>query len=420
MADDAGSSRRSRWVGIVGLSVDRLWKRATRTAAGRVVATTAAVALTISLLLVVTGVALALADGGVASEDDADVRVTPEESGALSSVDGVEGPRLGDANERAASIRDRDGVEHASPVLIEPVRLESPSNDESRSVLLVGVVPPDEPRTVAGLPTAALEPGDPHYDGGSYDGPRTGEIVLSRTAAERLDAATGDELGAAGVRTTDEPPTFTVTAVEDGTRNVRDGDVPVAIVHLSELQSLSGADDGGLADRILVWGEPGPSTAAAEGTYPDAAVATEGDVDPSSLFDDGLAFATSVIAFLVGVTVCTAFVATTMGLTVDQDRRTLAVLEAVGFPTHSRLAVVATSIVVTTLFGALFGALFGFLGVFAINALAAATVAPGEVAAVHPLFVPYAFAVAFVSGLTAVPYPLAVAARATVLEEVGR
>ncbi|SER91041.1 putative ABC transport system permease protein [Natrinema salaciae] len=387
---------------------------------GRIASTIAAVALTIALLVVVTGIAMALADGGATSEDDAAVRITPEDSGTLSSVDGVEGPRLGATNGRAASIRSQDGVEHASPALVETARLES-ADGEPRTVRLVGVVPDDEPRTVAGLSTGELDPGDRHYANGSYDGPREGEIVLSRTTADRLDVGAGDEVTVSmrGLeRTSGAGPSVTVAAVAD--ERAAAGGAPVALVHLSELQSLSGADDGELADRILIWGDSTAAQSAATDAYPTAAVEVAGSTDPSVLFEDGLAFATSVIALLVGVTICASFVATTMGMTVDEDRRTLAVLESVGFPTASRLAVVAVSTGITTVVGSIVGTGLGLAGIVAVNAVAGATVAPGAVAHFHPLFVPYAIAVALLSGLVAVPYPLAVAARTSVLEEVGR
>lgn len=425
LPETVDSRWRTRWSSIVGLTIGRWWRRATRTTTGRIASTIAAVALTIALLVVITGVALALADGGVTTGDDADVRVIPEESGTLSSVNGVEGPRLGGTNERAGTIRSHDGVDHASPALVETAQLEA-SDGEPRTIRLVGVVPDEESRTVAGLPTGELEAGDSHYANGSYDGPREGEIVLSPTAAERLDASTGDDIpvsigdtgGTDRVDTAAPSVTVTVTAVADEGEGT--GDAPVALVHLSELQSYSGGDDGQLADRLLIWGETEAAQSAASDAYPAAAVEVAGGTDPSALFDDGLAFATSVIALLVGMTICASFVATTMGMTVNEDRRTLAVLESVGFPTRSQLAVVAVSTGITTLVGSIAGIGLGMVGIVGVNAAANATVAPGTVAHFHPLLVPYAIGVALLSGLVAVPYPLAVAARTSVLEEVGR
>ncbi|SDC03184.1 FtsX-like permease family protein [Natrinema hispanicum] len=403
--------RHRRWTGLFSLTVSRWWQRATGTTAGRIVSTVAAVALTIAFLLVVTGIALSLADGGVTTTDDATVHITPEAQQTLSSVDGVEGPRLGATNERASTIRAHDGVAHASPVLIEAGRLEA--GGDPQTVQLVGVVPDGESRTVAGLPTDALEDGDPHYANGSYDGPRTGGIVLSRTAADRLGASASDDLT---VSTSPRRATnFSVTAVSE-----TDAGAPVALVHASELQSLSGAADGELADRMVIWGEPDAARSAAADAYPDASVAVTDTADPTALFDDGLAFATSVIALVVGVTICASFVATTMGMTVDEDRRTLAVLESVGVPARGRLAVIAISTGITTLVGSVVGVGLGAAGIAGVNAVASATVAPGAVAQFHPLFVPYGIAVAVLAGIVAVPYPLAVAARTSVLAEVGR
>ncbi|RQG97019.1 ABC transporter permease [Natrarchaeobius chitinivorans] len=417
MGSDGDANRRSRWRGLTGLSLVRVWNRATRTGPRRTVATVGAVALTIALLVIVTGVALALA-GGVTSDTDADVRIAPEESSTLASIDGVEEPRFGDSSHRAAEIRSQEGVEHASPVLVELGRLETADGSDQHSVLLVGVVPDDERRTVAGLPTDGLEPGDPHYANGSYDGPPTGDIVLSSAAARQLEANEGDELEVPAAHLEGGSPHLsrTVTAVDDGP----DSSVPIALVHLSELQTFTGSGDGELADEILVWGEEEAAHSAATDAYPHGSVDSAGGDDPSAVFDDGLAFATGLLALIVGVTICASFVATTAGMTVNEDRRTLAILESVGVPTRGRLAIVAVSTLATTVCGALIGAALGLVGIRLVNAVSGAAVAVDGVAASHPLLVPYAVAVALVAALIAVPYPLAVAARTSALEEVGQ
>ncbi|ELZ10437.1 hypothetical protein C480_00800 [Natrialba aegyptia DSM 13077] len=445
-------TNRTRWVGLGRLAVTRLWKRTTKTTSRRVVATISAVALTIALLVVVTGVALALADGGTTTENDADVQVMPESTDLLSSINGVEGARLGEANERAASIREADGVDHATPVLTEPMRLEQPSDESAAStnetepgseanatdnrsatdpqtVLLVGVTPDEESRTVAGLPTGELASDvDTTADAANAtdtnataaQAPGQRELVLSTTAAERLGVTAGDELAVSSSQfemTDTPPPTVTVAAVVETSG---DDETPVALGHLHALQTLSGASEGELADRVLVWGESDAAADEAAAAYPDATVETPDRTDPSLLFDDGLAFVTSVLALVVGVAICAAFVATTAGMTVNEDRRMLAVLESVGFPTHSRLAIVAISTQALTLCGALFGGVLGFVGIHALNAVASGTIAPGAIAETHPLFLPYALVIACVAGLIAIPYPLVIAARTSVLAEVSR
>ncbi|SNZ04868.1 putative ABC transport system permease protein [Natronoarchaeum philippinense] len=420
MADDGDRTRRARWRGLLGVSAARLWKQATATRTGRIAATTAAVGTTIAVLLIVTGVALSLAEAGVVSSSDADVRIVPTEGETLTGVSGVEPARLGATNERARQLQSADGVDHASPVLVEPVRLAETGGNASALVLLVGVVPDENGRSVAGLSTAALEPGDPHYANGSYDGQRRSQIVLSETAAERVGATAGDSVAVGGNRTEADAAALSVAAVESSSGNEGDADVPVALIHLSELQSLSGADTGELADRVLVWGDADAAASAASEAYPNATVETPGGADPTALFDDGLAVATSLVALVVGVTICAAFVATTMGIAVNEDRRLLAVLAAIGFSTPSRLVIVGVSTLVTTLVGAIFGIVGGAAGIVAVDAVAGATVASRSVAAFHPVMIPYALAAALLSGVIAAPYPLVVAARTSVLDEVGR
>ncbi|WP_246999435.1 ABC transporter permease [Halosolutus gelatinilyticus] len=421
--DDAGT-RRSRWRGLVGVTIVRLWKRATKTRSGRVLATVSAVALTIALLLLVTGIALSLAGGGIATETDADVRVAPADSGTLSTVDEVEGPRLGAASERAETIRSEEGVDHASPVLYETVQLQS-DGGEPKTVLLVGVVPDEQSRTVAGLPTDELESGDRRDATGSNAGPSDRKIVLSRAAAERLNASTGDDLAQSNDFTpsnadSDGDAAWNVSAIETAGKSESASGTPVAVVHLHDLQSASGADNGDLANHLLVWGDVESAEAAATEAYPSASVDPLDGHDPSALAGDGLALATSLLALVVGVVICASFVATTVGMTVDDDRRSIAVLEAVGIPTHGRLLVVALTTLATTLIGALLGIGLGIAGIAVLNAVAGVTAGPGSVAAFHPLFVPYAIVVALFSGLVAVPYPIAVAARTSVLQEVSR
>jgi putative ABC transport system permease protein len=409
---DAPRSRTSRWHGLLELAV-AIVRTQTVTASGRTLATICVVALTVANLLLVTGVALALADDR--PDHDADLRIVPDDADVHASVAGVESSRLGESEDRAATIAERDGVTHATPVLTEPIRVDHPAAERSTHLLLVGVVPGEEPTTVAGLPTGGLE-----SDAEADDDP-TGEIVLSGAAADALEADAEDELALEGEGEDDDSErNQTVTAVEDRASDGDDEGPPVALVHLADLQSLTGADESGLADEVLVWGETDAAEAGAADAYPDAGLETDSTTDVRSLFGDGLALATSALALVVALSICSLLVATTAGLRVEADRRTLATLGAIGFPTGSRLLVVAATTLGTATVGALLGLLLGVGGIAATNAIATATVAPEAVAVVHPLFVPYALGVALLSTLVALPYPLALAARTDALAEVSR
>ncbi len=380
-------------------------------------ATLVTVAVTVGLLLVVTGIALALADGGAATNDDGDAHIVPDEQASLSAVDGVEGTRLGETNDRAEELRAHEGVDHASPILAEPGHLEAVGSGEPQTVLLVGVLPDEEPRTVAGLSTSSL--GD--TEAGSEDGQPHGEIVLSEATADRLEASEGDELSVPDPEATANVPSLsvTVTAVEEADSD-GDTDAPVALVYVTDLQSFSGAENDQLADRVTVWGDEEAISAIGAETFPEATVESQRTTDPRALFDDGLALAASVLALLVGLVICSSFIATTAGMSVNDDRRSLAVLESVGIPRRGRLTVVAVSTLATTVVGAILGVALGFAGIYGLDIAASATVAPGTVAVAHPVFAPYAVGVALLAGLIAIPYPLAIAARTSALEEVNR
>ncbi|ELY62800.1 hypothetical protein C489_21026 [Natrinema versiforme JCM 10478] len=196
------------------------------------------------------------------------------------------------------------------------------------------------------------------------------------------------------------------------------------MLHLSELQSITGADDDDLADQVLVETESGTSTAAAESaaadTYPTATIQSGSESDFGSIRSDDFALATSLVALVVAILICSLFVATSSALTIDRDRRTIAVLAAVGFSVRSRLAIVAITTLSLTLAGAVAGVVLGIVGISITNHVATATMAPRPIATLRPAFVPYAIGVALLAGVLALPYPLYLVARTNVVAELGR
>ncbi|WP_245742036.1 ABC transporter permease [Natrinema salaciae] len=430
LPDRPRGRRRRRWLGLFRVSVGRQVSQLRRLPRQTAV-TVSLVALTIALLVVVTGISAGLAADSTGT-DEVDVRVMPEGGGTLSPIVDVETVRLGDVHEGIATIERRDGVAYATPVLTDVVRIRTGDDDEPETVLAMGVVPPDEPTAVEGVSTASLEPGDPQFANGSYDGPRTGEVVLTDTVAEEINASAGDELavtsptsgGAFQVGSDGRPSDYTVTSVDDTENNDLSGELPLVVLHLSELQSLTGADDGDLADQILVETESDASTAGAESAaaeaYPNATIQSGSESGFASIRSDELALATSLVAMVVATAICSLFVATSSALTVDRDRQAIAVLAAIGFSVRSRLAIVAITTLSLTLAGAVAGVALGVVGVSITNYAATATVAPGPIATLRPVMVPYAVGVALVAGILALPYPLSLVARTNVVAELGR
>ena len=425
---DDGGSRWARWRGLVGLAGRRLRGRTADGLFNRVTFTVLVVAVAVALLVVVTGLSLGLASGAAVGAGNADFRVVPESGGTLSSVVAVGDPALGDAHGRAEELAAVDGVRRVTPVLVGVVRLRAPASEAPEYVLGVGVVPPEEPVRVGGLSTAPLTPGEPGFVNGSGDGSgagdggeTTGEVVLSPAAATLLNASAGDDLVVGSPASgTVEYSGYGVTAVADSRARGPAGNAPVALFHLRDLQTLTGAAECDQATQLIVW-TSGPGVqprleAAASG----AQVLERGGLNAGQVFDSDLPLAVAAAALLVALGVVGLFVATTMGLEVETDRQFLALLAAVGVARRSRLAVVAATTVGLAALGGLVGVVLGAGLAVALNVAVPALLGLPVAVQFSPIVGVYGVAVAVIAGLLAVPYPLAVARRTATSEVLGR
>ncbi|MFB6218303.1 MAG: FtsX-like permease family protein, partial [Halobacteriaceae archaeon] len=322
----------------------------------------------------------------------------------------VGGPQLGAVHRTSEEIREYPGVTAASPVALDVLELRHGTAAEY--VLVVGVVAAPD-LAVAGLPTSALAPGDPYYANGTYAGRWTGDAVLSAAAADLLGAEANDTLTVRGNYT------FTVrsvTAAGAGSGvTAGAGSVPVALVHLAELQAVTGTTDSDTADQLLVaTDDPGVRERLA-GVYPSTDVVARSGVSSDSIADSELALAVGLGALVDGL-----FLGTTMGLEVTADRRQYATLAAIGVSGRSRGALVVAQVLVVTGLGGVLGVALGGAGILAANRLADALLGAGAVAVAHPALAPYGVGVALLVGLLASPYLVWLAGRTSVLEQLSR
>lgn len=238
-----------RWRGLVGLAVARTVGELVDRRSRQLWLTVLGVALPVALLLVVTSVSAGLAAGATVQNPAVDYWIVPESAGGTSSVVAVGGPQFGAVHPTSERLAGDDDIAHVSPVLQSLVRVET-AGEASEFVLAVGVLPRAAPDRYAGVSTAGLTPGDPHYADGTYNGTWTGEAVLSDGAADLLGVGIGDELSVGATRRAGTSG-FTVVNVSEG-GGTGAGQVPVMLVHLSELQTVTGADQGDRADQLLV------------------------------------------------------------------------------------------------------------------------------------------------------------------------
>ena len=243
------------------------------------------------------------------------------------------------------------------------------------------------PSANAGLdtPTAIRGPGfsstgDPHYAGGTYQGPRTGETELDQGLASVLHVGVGD-LVWVGVRSVPGPAELgswfqNATAVRVVAITEPFFLVPSALLgflYLSELQELAGgatpATDFAtlvlihLADRTNPAADQGRLAAA----LPALSIFTIGNIlsTVQSAVDLYRTFGTLVGA--IGVVVATLFATTILLMSVDDRSREIALLRAVGFSRGRIGAYVLEEGLLLSSGGLLIGLVLGGVGAYELN-----------------------------------------------------
>jgi putative ABC transport system permease protein len=397
-------NRFRRWVGLFSIGIRRTISRATHTARQRTIFSILGVTIAIALLVVVTSIGVGLATGTTVYDDDIDYWIVPDGDGGNSPLIATDGVQFGSVHETNDRIMAIDGVTASTPVFSTVLRVESETSDEY--VFVVGVIKTPGIDRVAGVETAGLTAGDPYYAQGRYDGERTGDIVLSDGAAELLDASEGSDVRING------EASFTVRDVSQ-TQAGAVGDVPTALVHLSELQVITGGSRSDQANQFVVkTNSPGVDEALTE-VYPESSVYSRGQMLASETTGSDLPLALALTAFVTSVAIGILFVVTTMGLEIVADRRQLATMSAIGLSTRSQLGIVGVQTVATTGIGGVFGGLLG-LGVIRLtNEIAVRTITTEPIALFHPGFVGYGIAVAVLIGVSSLGYLLFLTRRVT-------
>lgn len=399
---------------LTAFAVQRLTGKLVGPSARRLILTLLGVTVAIMLMTTVTGVALGLSSQSAVQADNVDYWVVPEGGDLTTIAASTDGPRLGATHQLTAQLRTDSRVTYATPVLLQVVSVRNPAAETDAYVLLVGVIPPSETDTrIASLPTAPLTPGDPYYANGSYNGSWTGELVASSAAADVLNASHGDQLS---VRSAPDGRSFRVTAVSEAELTTGIGATPVALVHLSELQAVTGAQNGDIADQLLVGSNDRSLRSDLDGLYPRTKVVTRSGLAARDVSATSLPIGMGIAAFVVALAIGVLFTATMMGLELSRDRRLLAVLAAIGYTDRSLAYIVAVETVCLSLLGGLIGTSLGIAGIYAVNRALTDVLGLPPVGVIRPVLVPYGLVTAGLIGVLASPYPVWLLRRSSVTE----
>lgn len=409
--------RGRRVVALAGLGIRRTLGKARGGSSRRLLLSLTGVAIAIMLMIVVSGVALGLASQSAVQSEDVDYWVVPE-GGSLDTIAvSTAGPQLGATHDLTDRLRRDERVRYATPVLMQVVPVESPSGDDPEYILFVGVIVPEDVQpTIAGLSTASLQPGDPYYANGTYNGTWTGEVVVNDATAELLHASNGSGITPTG----GSPGSFRVESVSSGELQTGIGAAPVALVHLSELQAITGAADGDAADQLLVSTNDPGVRGDLSGLYPNTVVVTRTGIAAQQVSLSSLPFAMGVAALVVAVLVGLLFTATMMGLEVTNDRTALATFTALGYSERSLTVLVVAETVSLAALGGLLGVGLGAVGIVVTNEIVAATLGVPALAVLRPELLGYGFAVALAIGILAAPYPIWLSRRTDALAVMRR
>jgi putative ABC transport system permease protein len=370
------------------------------------------VALAIGLMVSVTGISLGLASQSVVESEDVDYWIVPEGTSAESIAVSTEGVKLGNVHAASNRIGTDDRVSYATPVLISLLPVDDASTGQREYILAVGVVPSEE-LDVLGLSGVTLTPGDPYYAGGSYDGEWTGELVMNTAAAEVTNASEGT---AVTTPRASQNQSFRVVNVSAGQSLSGVGNVPAALMHLSELQAISGATSGDQADQILVNTNDREVKASLTDQYPRTNVVERSGLAAQQVSTSNLPLAVGVAALIAAVVVGVLFITTIMGLEVNANRQQLGMLAALGFSRRSRSLIIAVETMVLAVVGGVLGIGIGVAGIVGVNRLGTVTLGVEGVALFDPRLVVYALGIALVIGVVGAVYPVLVSLRTTELE----
>lgn len=388
--------RLRRVLTLVQLSFRRTYIRATQTAPGRTWLSVGGVALAVGLMVVVTGIGVGIATQSTVYSEDVDYWITPETDGSSSALVSTDTPQFGSVHAVTMNLSKQESIQYASPILTQPIRIKT-AGGEAENVLAVGIVKQPQFDQVSAVTTAGLTNNDPYYTQQTW----TGEVVLSSGAAELLSASEGDRLEitrpsrAAGRN-------FSVTTVDPGTQS--GSQFPVAVMQLSELQTITGADTNDEAGQIVVSSTDPAVRAMIADLYPRSEVSTRAGLNAQAVLEEQLPLALSVTAAIISVVIGTLFVMTTTGLSVAADRETLATLAAIGISKQTRFRLIAVEILTITFVGGLLGIGLGRGGIIVTNILAQQTITTGAVASTEPIVLAFGLVVAGVIGLLALPY----------------
>lgn len=373
----------------------------------RVALAVAGVAVAVLLITLLAGLGGGVTERGTNAIDNTNRDLWMSASVELSpgAVGGVENGLL-DAHEIARRVDAREDVRSAQAVAFQSVYVAPnasgsgpPDADAFTTLVGMGVT-----GTSAPIPLnrgQGFDRGDVHYANGSYDGPMTRAVIVDERVADELGVSVNDTLHVGGTIANARANEFRVVGVSSGISSFVGA--PTVILHLGELQTLSGTAGADAASFVAITLEDGvdhgEAAAAIERDFPGYAVRTNREQLDRLLQGQAPVIVSTIAIVVLAVVIGMALVVNVAALLVYGQRAELAALKAAGVSGRVLVGTAGVQGVTIGLLGGGIGLAATPVATIVVNRTVTRITGIDELIAMRPEFLLFGLGVAVAMGI---------------------
>lgn len=337
---------------VVGLAVNQLRSRPTRTALAVV-----GIALAVLSMTLLASVGFGVLETGQQKFDASDrelwvtggpITFRPSSNAPITNT-------VVDAHGIATELTRRETVLSAHPMAFQTVYV---GRNRSSFRLVSGVGIPNVAGPNLELQNGtAFSPGDPHYADGTYTGPMTYELIIDPRIARLFDVSVGETLYIGGSKAAARQHAFTVVGISPSfSQFLR---TPTVTVPLSEFQEITGTTGADRATLIAVNLRDGVDPLVVQeelqAQYPEHEIRTNREQLRAIAQQKAFVIVSAGVLVVVAVVTGLALTILQLALVVHLQKRVLAALQAIGISRATLVGLVGSQGVLLGLAGGTLG-----------------------------------------------------------------
>ena len=366
--------------------------------------TACAIGISVAMAILLVSISADLnQNNSAAFEEQTDYWVMPKGSSAVDPVTNSEKTMLGNVHLRIDEIISFPGVSSATPILTKVIYA---GKDETKLVLGYGIIPDS-----ISLTENVLTKGDPYYYGENH----TREVTINPGLSKLLGVKKGEYIYLGGSASSLKNSTpFKVMAIVDSPEL---SSSPVAILHLSELQELTGNLKGDRANRIIVNGND--LLPMLQSLFPEAMILSEAEYLAHNIFDDKRILATAMAVTIVSFIMSMLFISSAMFISINEKQKEFAIMRAIGISDWSIMKLVVYESILISISGALAGLIIGYAGRYMLNLTLTHILGTNLNYTISPIITGVVLFSAILAGLVSGIIPAVMGNRANIIKVIG-